>query len=182
MHLNRLHRLHRLTRDAGGAAAVEFALIVPLLALIYFGVVEVTQAAMTEQRVAHTASAIGDLVAQSSTITSAEVTDVFTVGQAIMNPYPTGGLQMRISSLTADANGNVTVAWSQGSGMTALSKGSTVSGLPSNVIKAGESVIEGDAKYVYTSVFGVVLPQPITFNETYYLRPRLSTQVTCADC
>jgi hypothetical protein len=66
--------------------------------------------------------------------------------------------------------------------MTALSKGSTVSGLPSNVIKAGESVIEGDAKYVYTSVFGVVLPQPITFNETYYLRPRLSTQVTCADC
>jgi Flp pilus assembly protein TadG len=179
MHLN---RLHRLARDAGGAAAVEFALIVPLLALIYFGVVEVTQAAMTEQRVAHTASTIGDLVAQSSTITAAQVTDVFTVGQSIMSPYPTTGLQMRISSLTADANANVTVAWSQGSGMTALTKGSTVSGLSANVIKANESVVMGESKYVYSSVFGMVLPQPITFTETYYLRPRLATQVTCADC
>jgi hypothetical protein len=31
-------------------------------------------------------------------------------------------------------------------------------------------------------VFGMVLPQPIVFSETYYLHPRLSTQVTCPDC
>ncbi len=40
----------------------------------------------------------------------------------------------------------------------------------------------GETKYTYQSVFGVVLPQPIVFNQTYYLHPRLSTQVTCADC
>jgi hypothetical protein len=74
------------------------------------------------------------------------------------------------------------VAWSQASGMTALTKGSTVSGLPSNVINANESAIMGESSYVYTSVFGMVMPHPITFNEKYYLRPRLGTQVTCADC
>jgi hypothetical protein len=89
---------------------------------------------------------------------------------------------MRVSSLTADVNGNVTVAWSQASGMTALTKGAPVNGLPTNVIKPSESVIKGESKYVYSSVFGMVLPQPITFTETYYLRPRLSNQVTCADC
>jgi len=171
-----------LLADRRGAAAVEFALLLPLMALIYFGVVEVTQGAMTEQRVAHTASAIGDLVAQSSTVTSAQVGDIFTVGDAIMTPYPTSGLQMRISSLTADSNGNVTVAWSQAQGMGAMTKGSTVSGLPANVVNAGESVIMGQTRYAYRSVFGVVLPQPIVFSETYYLHPRLSTQVTCADC
>jgi Flp pilus assembly protein TadG len=171
-----------LGADTRGAAAVEFALLLPLLVLIYFGVVEVTQGAMAEQRVAHTASAIGDLVAQSSSITSAEVADIFTVGDAIMSPYPTSGLQMRVSSLTADKNGNVTVAWSQATGMTALSKGATVSSLATNVVNANESVVMGETKYSYQSVFGVVLPQPIVFNETYYLHPRLSTQVTCADC
>ena len=168
--------------DARGAAAVEFALLVPIMALLYFGVVEVTQGAMTQQRVAHTASAIGDLVAQSTSITSDQVGDIFNVGDTIMSPYPTGGLKMRISSLVADKNGAVTVAWSQGQGLTALSKGSTVSGLPTNVINANESVIMGETKYAYKSAFGAVLPQPITFTQTYYLHPRLSTQVTCSDC
>jgi len=174
--------LRRLANDARGAAAVEFALLLPLMLLMYFGVVEVTQAAMTQQRVAHTASAIGDLVAQSSTVTSAEVGDIFDVGDAIMSPYPATGLAMRVSSLTADSNGNVTVAWSQASGMSALFKGATVSNLPANVVNANESVIMGETRYSFKSVFGQVLPQPIVFTETYYLHPRLSTEVTCADC
>jgi Flp pilus assembly protein TadG len=178
----RLMRPIGLLADRRGAAAVEFALLLPLLALLYFGIVEVTQGAMTEQRVAHTASAIGDLVAQSSTITSDEVGDIFTVGDAIMSPYPTSGLQMRISSLTADKNGAVTVAWSQAQGMAALTKGAAAPTLPTNVIAAYESVVMGETKYTYRSVFGMVLPQPIVFSETYYLHPRLSTQVTCADC
>jgi Flp pilus assembly protein TadG len=178
----RLVTPRRLWHDARGAAAVEFALLVPLMALLYFGVVEVTQGAMTEQRVAHTASAIGDLVAQSTSITSDEVGDIFNVGDAIMSPYPTSGLEMRISSLVADKNGNVTVAWSQAQGTTALTKGGAAPRLPANVVNANESVIMGETKYVYRSVFGAVLPQPITFTETYYLHPRLSTQVTCADC
>ncbi len=89
---------------------------------------------------------------------------------------------MRVSSLTADANGNVTVAWSQASGMTALSKGATMSSLPASVVNANESVVMGETKYSYQSVFGMVLPQPIVFRQTYYLHPRLSTRVTCADC
>ena len=182
MHMRRPHPGWARLADARGAAAVEFALLLPLMALMYFGVVELTQGAMAQQRVAHTASTIGDLVAQSSSITSAEVTDIFTVGTAIMSPYPTTGLNMRVSSLSADANGNVTVTWSQAQGMSALTKGASVAGLPANVISANESVVMGETQYTYRSLFGAVMPQPIVFNETYYLHPRLSTQVTCADC
>jgi hypothetical protein len=50
------------------------------------------------------------------------------------------------------------------------------------VIKPSESVVMGESRYVYSSAFGMVLPQPITFTETYYLHPRLANQVSCADC
>ena len=170
-----------LVGDTRGVAAVEFALIVPLLLLLYFGVVELTQGAMTEQRTAHTASTIGDLVAQNQSITSAQVGDVFSVGATLMYPYPTTTLKMRVSSLTADASDNVTVAWSQASGMTARAKGASVT-VPANLIAANGSAIMGESQYTYTSVFGQIMPQPVVFNEVYYLQPRVSTTVTCADC
>src|SRR5471032_1725386 len=94
-----------LARDSRGVAAVEFALLLPILLLLYFGVVELTQGVMTQQRADHVASTVGDLVSQSSTITSAEVTDIFSVGDTVMYPYPTASLKMRVSSLSADAHG-----------------------------------------------------------------------------
>ncbi|MFI4933193.1 MAG: hypothetical protein ACHP7N_01110 [Caulobacterales bacterium] len=120
-------------------------------------------------------------MAQSSTTTAANVGQVFAVGDAIVYPYPTAPLAMRITSVVADANGATTVAWSQASGLTALAKGSVVA-IPNTVIGANQSVIMADVKYTYTSGLNYLLPQPITFNQVYYLRPRLSTQVTCADC
>ncbi|HXQ15006.1 MAG TPA: TadE/TadG family type IV pilus assembly protein [Caulobacteraceae bacterium] len=169
-------------RDSRGVAAVEFALLLPILALLYFGVVELTQGVMTQQRAAHVASTVGDLVAQSSTITSAEVTDIFSVGDTVMYPYPTASLEMRVSSLSADAHGAVTVNWSQASGMSALAKGSSVGGLPTNVIAPGESLIMSESQYTYASVFAQVMPAPVVFNDKAYLHPRLSTTVGCNDC
>jgi Flp pilus assembly protein TadG len=174
-------RGRRLAMDRQGVAAVEFALILPILLLLYFGMDELTQGVLAERRAAHTASTIGDLVAQSSSITQAEVADVFNVGDTVVYPFPTTALSMRITSVVDDANGNTTVAWSQGSGMAALGKGSTVA-VPGSVVSPGQSVIMAEADYTYTPAVGYLLHAPIPFNEVYYLRPRLSTQVTCADC
>ncbi len=171
-----------LAGDSRGVAAVEFALLLPILLLLYFGVVELTQGVMTQQRANHVAATVGDLASQTSTLTSADVADIFGVGATVMYPYPTTSLKLRVSSLTADSHGNVTVAWSQASGMTALTKGSSVSGLPTSVIAPGESVVMSESQYTYTSAFGQIMPRPVVFNEKAYLHPRLSTTVTCADC
>jgi len=182
MHLSANQLARGFARDARGVAAVEFALLLPILALLYFGVVELTLGLMTQQRAEHVASTVGDLVSQSSSITSAEVTDVFSVGDTVMYPYPTTSLKMRVSSLTADAHGAVTVVWSQAQDMSALAKGSSVSGLPVNVIAPGESIVMSESQYTYASVFGQIMPAPVVFNETAYLHPRLSAAVACGDC
>ncbi|MFI4974389.1 MAG: TadE/TadG family type IV pilus assembly protein [Caulobacterales bacterium] len=173
--------LRRLRADRGGVAAVEFALIAPVLMLMYFGVAELTLAMMAQRQAAHAASSIGDLVAQSASTTQAEVTEIFAIGDAIVEPFPTTPLQMRVTSISADANGDTTVAWSQASGMAAFTKNQTIS-VPANIVSANQSVIRSDTSYTFTSPVSYVLPYPIAFNTTYYLHPRLSTSVSCADC
>jgi Flp pilus assembly protein TadG len=172
-----------LADDARGVAAVEFALIVPILILLYFGVVELTQGVMAQQRTAHTSSTIGDLVAQSSSITAAEVDDIFSIGDTIMYPYPTTPLGMRVSSVSENAQGVATVVWSRGSGLTKLAANSTVTDPNlANTISPSQSVIIAEAQYTYTSVFSYIMPNPVVFDQKYYLRPRLSNQVACSDC
>ena len=80
--------LKRLRSDIRGIAAVEFALIAPVVILLYCGFAELTMAMMAERRAAHTASVVADLVAQTPSISSAELTDIWTVGQRDYESLP----------------------------------------------------------------------------------------------
>lgn len=169
--------LKRLGRDRRGVSAVEFALIAPAMIAFYFGLAEITQALLAERRTGHAASAIGDLVAQSSTITNTEVTDIFQIATTIMQPYPTNTLKMRVTSVKANAAGVTTVAWSNGSGMTPYSTGAALS-VPAGVIAANQSVIVSEVSYDYDSPVNFFMANAVTFSRKFYLRPRKSDEVT----
>jgi Flp pilus assembly protein TadG len=181
--------LHRFRRDDRGVSAVEFALIAPFMILLYFGLVELCQALIAERKANHVASSVGDLVAQSESVTKAtgatgptSLPDIYSIGVAIMAPFDTSSLQIRVTSVTSDANGKTLTDWSNtyGGYSPALAKGAAVT-LPMT-LSAGNSIIMADAKYKYTSPIGYVLPKVQNFSETFYLRPRRSDKVTCADC
>lgn len=171
-----LHWLRRFRDAREGVSAVEFALIAPIMILIYFGMAELCQGFMAQKRVEHVASAIADLVAQDDSVSTAELTDVFTVARHVLSPYPTTTLKQRISSVTRDSNGVAKVDWSSSSGWTNRSNGSTVT-LPADLIGNGESVIMAEVEYAYHSAADYVMPEQINFKKTYYLRPRMSDKV-----
>jgi Flp pilus assembly protein TadG len=170
--------LKRLGLDQHGAAAIEFAIIAPFMIALYCGFAELTMAMMADRRVAHAASVVGDLVAQSPSVSPADLTDVFQVGGAILNPFTATPLKMRITSVIADVNGVPKVSWSKASGMTAMTGGTAVGGFPPTLLAPGDSVIQADVSYIYTSPLGLTLPIPITFSNTFYLKPRQSASVT----
>lgn len=170
--------LKRFRDDRSGLAAMEFAMIAPAMLAMYFGLAELTLGMMAERRASHATSVVADLVAQSTQVNAAQVTDIFTVGDAILKPLPATPLKMRISSVKADAAGSPKVVWSRGDGLTALAVGATPSGFPSGLLAAGDSVIMAEATYTYTSPLQQVMPDPITFNRRFYLRPRKSPEVT----
>jgi len=171
----------RFGRDRKGAAAVEFAILAPVMITIYFGLVETCEAVLASRKADHVASAIGDLVAQSSgTVSTSDLGDIFNIGNTIMSPYTTSTLQMRITSLAPNSSGTPTVGWSYGSGMSALASGTTKT-LPITV-SSGDSVIMAEVTYTYNSPLKYVLKNALTFNSVYYMRPRQTNQITCTGC
>lgn len=180
---DRDHRgfLTRLRGDRRGVSAVEFALIAPVILLMYFGLAEFCQAFMAQKRMGRTAATVADLVTQNEVVTAAEVADVFEVGRLMMRPFPAVPLEQRVTALTRQPDGQVRVDWSRAQGMTARGAGSTVE-IPDGLIAADESLVMTEITYDYESPFSELLPGLTRFNHTYYLRPRKVEQVVCTDC
>lgn len=174
----------RFWRDRRGVSAVEFALIAPVMLVIYFGLVELCQGYMADRRASHTASIVADLVAQSDATSVKDLTSVFAIGEMIMRPFPANELSIRVSSVTMDANGVGRVVWSRGNAkvLFARAPNSPVNDLPPGLIENGESLILGETEFIYTTAFAQVIKTPIVFKRSYYLRPRTQDRIACADC
>jgi Flp pilus assembly protein TadG len=97
--------LRRFQRNRQGVSTVEFALIAPFLIVCYMGLAETCGAMLAERKASQIASEIGDLVAQSQTVTPSAVSDIFAVSNTLMVPLPTATLKIRITSITADSTG-----------------------------------------------------------------------------
>jgi Flp pilus assembly protein TadG len=168
-------RLARFAGDRRGVSALEFALIAPVMILIFFGVGELSSAMMAQRRIGHVASTIGDLVSQTSSLADSDISDIFSVSSTIMQPFATTGMTMRVTSMTGDSHGNAQVDWSLVQNTTARC---SASGLPTGMItQAGDSVIVAEATYTYNSPVQYVLPNALNFSKVFYLRPRKSAQV-----
>lgn len=177
----RVHRraglARRLLGDRRGVSAVEFALLAPIMIAFYFGLAEFCQGYMAQKRMGHASAMVADLVAQADMISPAQVDDAFEIGDLIMKPYSATPLKLRISQVTRDSKGVAKVSWSRGKGWSARAKDQVVT-LPDGLIDKGESIIMSEATYDYDSPVDYLMPKITRFSHTYYLRPRLTEQVT----
>lgn len=173
--------LPRLIRDRRGVTAVEFALLAPVVILLYFALAEICQGYMADKRAGHVTSMIADLTAQEDVVTPAQLDDFFAIGALIMQPYSAAPLQMRVTSVTKDAYGVARVDWSKGSGMTPRSEGATMT-VPADMIGAKESLVVSEVTYDYDSPADYLMPGITRFSHTYYLRPRTTDTTECPTC
>jgi Flp pilus assembly protein TadG len=173
--------LIRLRGDRRGVSAVEFALLAPIMIAFYFALTEFCQAYMSQKRVAHAASAVGDLVAQTDIVTQDQLDDIIAIGGLIMKPFDSTSLTTRISSVTRDANGVAKVDWSRAKGIAVLAPKSIVT-VPDGVISNGQSLVMAETTYEYKSAVQYLMPAVTKFSRVFYLRPRRVEMVLCTDC
>jgi Flp pilus assembly protein TadG len=168
-----IRTLRRGAANQEGAAAIEFALVFPVLFLLHMGAAEALEAYQAQRSVAHIAAAMADIVGQSRSVTSADLDDVLSASVTMIYPFPNVDLQQRVSSLSANASGTVSTDWTVKKNYTA----SDTPSVPSGYLGANESVIVTDVIYDYKPTFGMFMPKTVRFTHHAYVRPRLSQKV-----
>jgi Flp pilus assembly protein TadG len=174
----------RFARDGRGVSAIEFALVAPVLVLLYLGMAELALGIMASRRTAHLGATIGDLAAQSDSLTPANITDLWQIGTSMMAPFTTGTqLKIRVSSVTMNSAGTkALVDWSEASNFTEYSKGAQLTAITTTQIAANESLIVTDVEYDYASPIGSLFASGTKFTDTFYHHPRNGSMVTCSAC
>jgi Flp pilus assembly protein TadG len=167
--------LDRFLRDRRANAAIEFAFVVPLMLTMFFGLVEFSSALAANRKVTLIARTLSDLVSQSSTVTTSDLTNFGTTGNAIMNPYPLTTLQTRVTEIYVDpATLTGKVIWSKGSGIADRAANSSIT-VPTALQIGGTYLIYSEVKYQYVPAVGYVMAKlGVPLSDNTYTRPRIS--------
>jgi Flp pilus assembly protein TadG len=84
-------------RQDKGAAAVEFAFIMPFMLLLYFGLVDITGLISLNRRIVSAAATMADLVTQQkANVLASTITDQFNAAYVTMKPMPASNLRIEI--------------------------------------------------------------------------------------
>lgn len=157
---------------------MEFALIMPVLVILFIGLVEFSEAFTVTRKLSNTASTVSDLVSQEPTVSTADLTDIEQVASELMRPYSNTPLTVRIISVVADADNATTVAWSYPVG--AYATGAAYSLPQAGLTEPNSSLIVAEASYGFTPSIGNVLGT-FTIDERAFFKPRFSQSVEKLD-
>lgn len=164
-----------IVRDERGTAVVEFAFLLPIMLMLFVGVVEVTNVLRLDRKVVSAALTTADLVTQRREVSNADLNDILRAAELVVEPFATSALSVGIASVRFDPDtGAAEVDWTKsfngGSVSDAASLADTV-GTP------GDSVVVVRASYSYTPMFFDFVMSATMIEETAVLRPRRSTFV-----
>ena len=171
-----LSRKRNLAKSEDGISAVEFALIAPLMAIIYFGCIELSIMMTLDRKVTGATAALGDLTSRASSVSNDELSDIIEASRMVMQPNDMTGARIRVTSLYED-DGDAKVAWSDGCNLTPYADDQEIT-IPANLIPEAGTLIMAEIEYDYNSNIGYFFSSSKELSDTFYLRPRRVDEIT----
>lgn len=180
--------ISRFRKDCEGVAALEFALIAPIMIMLFVGTLEVSAAVSVNRKVSRISSVVGDLVTQSAELDGADITNIMGVSSDIMSPYR-NDVKIRLSGIDI-TGGTASVVWSCNQGWSSAEVGSSYD-VPANIKTNGTFLVAALVQTVYQPMVGWARYSAtaglsfentsVTMREQIFLRPRIgsSVVVTC---
>jgi Flp pilus assembly protein TadG len=173
-----------LWEDRGAIAATEFAVIVPVMLVLFFGVVEFSSAVAVDRKVTIMARTLSDLTSQSppAGVADTDFTNYFNAGNGIMQPYvPVNGypsVRATISELFIDPNTlQARVQWSKSTTGTTPRATSSIVTIPAGLAVGNTYLIYSEVSFLYTPTIGYVMKAGVNLSDVAYTRPRQSVCV-----
>ncbi|GAB5387658.1 MAG: hypothetical protein Alpg2KO_06260 [Alphaproteobacteria bacterium] len=151
-------------------AAVEFALIFPVLVTIFLASVDLGQALWMNRKVIATSQTVGDLLARSDTVDDALIADVIDAADLIMEPFDFAEVGYDIISIRFDDDDALPeIAWRETVGMPADDR---FPELADGLGAEGDGVMAVVVTATFEPVFYGFVLGDIDMTETAFLRGR----------
>ena len=158
-------RISAFRAATSAVAAIEFALILPVMVVMMLGMSEVTLAVNASRKLTLLSRTLADLSSRKSPLSSTELANIFSASSIVMQPFKTQGLKMKVTSVRVrTTNGTSfqgTVHWSCGRGagisVPAQAAGQDVTvpdGLKNATTTKDRYYINVEATLDYTPLFG----------------------------
>jgi Flp pilus assembly protein TadG len=183
----------KLLGDRRGVAAIEFAMIVPIMLMLFFGTVEFSSAVAVDRKVTLIARTLSDVTSQSISVATNDLSNFFTAGCAIMYPYagpppctstnnPMTAVitELYVDPTTLKARVEWSTVFQQGAATcpqsVVLTAGTVVPSVPPALLVSGTYLIYSQVCYLYKPAvaYGVMTNLGITLTDVAYTRPRQS--------
>ena len=183
--------------DRKGVAALEFALIAPLLFVLYLGTMEITQVMETNKKLSRVGSMVSDLVGQQGRDVYREDLDaIMMIGEAILKPYARSPISIVITGIEIDKFSQAKVKWSRKMVDDAFSRDAAkgaVTTVPDALNIPDTFLLRVTAMLDYRPIITWTADQKtslgltaafdnISMGEAYHLRPRMTTEMDCPNC
>lgn len=170
-------KTHGFKYDTSGVAAIEFALIAPLMITIYLGLAEIASAINVDRRVSHTANVVGDLATQTTEVANNDVTEIFAAALRVLDLNDVQDVTIELTSYELDAQG-ATVPL----GRAVLNAGQNLPAfnpdtVDARILNETSGVVVARIAYSYTPLMLRFTDADINLTETFLLKPRRSSSV-----
>jgi Flp pilus assembly protein TadG len=105
-------QLCRFHRNERGIALIEFALILPILVLIFYGTIELTRYIQMIQKMDNATSTLTDLVNRNLNLTNQSLANIADTAPAMLQPFDSAGVGVIVTAIQRDAGrANATTKW-----------------------------------------------------------------------
>lgn len=184
--LRTLVLVDRFKREVAGVAAIEFAIIAPIMILMFFATLEVSTAVAVNRKLARVSSTLGDLITQSQTLTEDNVTDIMRAAAYVMQPYD-HSLEIIITQISIE-DGAATVDWSRSSPTGVQHTAGETYTVPTKILNDDTYLVAAKVRASHSPLFAFTTVEEhnklkfsttaIDMEEEIFLRPRIGKRTT----
>lgn len=186
-----LGNMRRFIGSTRAVAALEFAMIMPVLLLLFLGSFDAGNAIVVYAKVRAATYSLASITNQYGDgtnpnyppISTTIMTTITGATTAILAPYSSSSATAIISQIKATSATAAVVSWSYAVNGTALTPGNPYTNLPANFAANSCNgtypcyAIFAQVSYPFSPLFGAFLTGPITLADSLYTTPRVSVCV-----
>jgi Flp pilus assembly protein TadG len=182
-------RLRRIMAERGGASAVEFAFLAPLLISIYVTSFEITEGYTAADKVLKAAGTVADVVTRQPSVDKAFLGQMIDTAEAILAPHPVSDLALKVTGITIDSAGNPKVLWSWDQDNQRPYATGAAATVPEDMRLPSSFLVRAELSVPHTLLLFLGSgsdfsgdTRTVTLSREFYYRQRLGNDIACTDC